>query len=45
MYILDLCKLDIKNVSDVEVANKIAAMTKFKYGVEIEIAGKTFMIY
>ena len=39
-YILDLCKLNLKVLTDFEVADKIVAMTKTKYGVQIERSGK-----
>ena len=38
-YILDLCQLDMRNVSEREVANNILVMTNRKYGIEFPSLG------
>ena len=38
-YILGLCQLNIRNISEMEVANIILVMTSQKYGIEFERLG------
>ena len=44
-YEFELCKLDLTNLSELEVANKIVKMSKLEFGLKMKRMGKQFLLY
>ena len=44
-YKFELCKLDLRHLSEIQVADKIVGMSKLKFGLKIKSMGKKFFLY